>query len=363
MNNFVFTALATTLVGATSFASDTAWPELESELAALNNAPLTQDAGGPYVNGWLIGALTYNSDSEYDLNTNNDAQGFGVVGARMNVSGSVGSNYGYKIGFDFTDTGEQWIGGPGVAGDAGLTDAYATFEIAEGVSGKMGAFRTPFLRSSLVDRNDTLFLNRSYLGGLNAGRDAGIALNGAFNRVNWQIAVQNGNDGTGEGWAYTGRVDMDVMGTSSNVEGGYNAAEGTNLNIGLAFSDDTSDDYTIPATPASRDAQRLALDATLTMSGFTLFAEMVDNDTSVGDNSPYSIGAAYLFGENYEAALRWDDYDTNDNDTRYTIGVNRYINGHDAKWQLAYSGGGTDRTGSNDPQEDSVLTIGLALGF
>ncbi len=354
MNNFVFTALATTLVGATSFASDTAWPELESELAALNNAPLTQDAGGPYVNGWLIGALTYDMDSE-DINGNLTNAGFGVVGARVNLSGSVGSNYGYKVGFDFTDTGEQWIGGPGVAGDAGLTDDYATFAIGEGISGKMGAFRTPFLRSSLIDRNDTLFVNRSYLGSQYAGRDAGIAINGEFSRINWEVALQNGSDGIGEGWLWGARVDMDVIGTSSNVEGGYNAAEGTNLNIGLAINDDTADD----ASGNSQDLMQLGIDATLTMSGFSIFGEMAEKDKDNGDNSPYSIGAAYLFGENYEAALRWDDWDDADSTTRYNIGVNRYINGHDAKWQLSYSDGSSDV----EANENAVLTLGLALGF
>ena len=360
MNKFVFSMVATSLVGATSFATDTEWPELDSELAALNNAPLTQEAGGPYVNGWLIGALDWNSDSEATGTTANDDQGVNVHSLRVNMTGSVGSNYGYVIGFDFTDTGDMYrtAGNGGTAGNGvpGLTDAYGTFAIGEQVNGKIGIFRTPFLRSSLIDRNKTLFIDRSFLGGQYSQRDAGFGLSGEFSRINWEIAIQNGFDGNGEGWSWGGRVDMDVMGTSSNVEGGYNAAEGTNLNIGFAIQDDTSD---ATLGGASRDSFQWGFDATLTMEAFSVFGEIVDRDEDVGDNSPYSVGAAYLFGEQYEAALRYDDWDDLANTTRYNIVVNRYINGHDAKWQLQYSGGSSDV----EANEDSILSLGLALGF
>lgn len=359
MNKFVFSLVATTFVGATSFATDTEWPELDSELAALNNAPLTQDAGGPYVNGWLIGALDWNSDSEATGTTANDQQGVNIHGARINLSGSVGSNYGYVVGFDFTDTGELFApaGTPVAAsGTGGLTDAYGTFAIGEQVNGKIGLFRMPFLRSSLIDRNKTIFIDRSFLGGQYAARDAGFALSGQFSRVNWQFAIQNGFDGNGEGWGWGGRIDMDVIGTSSNIEGAYNAAEGTNLNVGFSIHDDTSD---MTLGGASRKAFEWGLDAYLTMEAFTLFGEMVDHDQDVGNNTPYSVGGAYLFGENYEAALRYDDWDDVANTTRYTVGVNRYINGHDAKWQLQYSGGSSDVT----TNEDSIISLGLALGF
>jgi hypothetical protein len=359
MNKFVFSALATTLVGATSFASDTAWPELDSELAALNNAPLTQEAGGPYVTGWLIGALDWNADSE-DLNSNKDSQGFNVHAARINLSGSVGKDYGYVIGMDFADTGELFApGGTPVAttGTAGLTDAYATFAIGEGLNGQLGVFRSPFLRSSLIARNKTLFIDRSFLGGMNASRDAGVSLNGEFSRMHWVVAAQNGFDNQGEGWSFTGRVDMDVIGTSSNVEGSYNAAEGTNLNVGIALRDDTSD---LTLGGASRKAFQWAIDATMTMDGgFSLFGEVVNNDDDIGNNSPWSAGVAYLFGENYEAALRFDDWDDTANTTRYNIGVNKYVSGHDAKWQLQYSDGSSDITSN----EDAVISLGLALGF
>ncbi len=354
MNKFVFTALATSLVGATSFASDTEWPELDSELAALNNAPLTQEAGGPYVNGWLIGALDYNSDSE--TNNANDAQGFAIHGARINLSGSVGSNYGYVIGMDFTDAGEQYGAISGTVGYAGITDAYGTFAIGEQVNGKIGVFRMPFLRSGLVDRNKTIFIDRSYLGGQYSARDAGISLSGSFSRFNWDFAVMNGFDSAGEGWAYGGRFDFDVIGTSSNVEGGYNSAEGTNLNLGIAIQDDTSD-QTLGG--ASRKAFQMGIDATLTSGGFSLFGEMVDKDTDIGNNTPWSVGAAFLFGGDFEVAARWDNWDDVANTDRYTVGLNRYISGHDAKWQLQYSGGSSDTVAN----EDSIISLGIALGF
>jgi Phosphate-selective porin O and P len=363
MNKFVFSALATTLIGATSFASETEWSELDSEMAAFTNAPLTQDAGGPYVNGWLIGALDYNSDSENAVNANDD-QGFNIHGARINMSGSVGTSYGYVVGFDFTDTGEMYTmaaAGNSGGGTPGLTDAYGTFAIGEQVNGKIGVFRMPFLRSALLDRNKTIFIDRSYIGSQYSSRDAGMALGGSFSRINWDIAIQNGFDGNGEGWSYGGRLSMDIIGTSSNVEGGYNSAEGTNLNIGVGYQDDTSDQA---LGGSSADRTQLAIDAYLTMGGFSVWGEMVDQDNSVvvanpGGATPYSVGLGYLFGGNYEVAGRYDDHDDAFSTTRYTIGVNRYISGHDAKWQFQYSGGSSDATAN----EDSILSVGLALGF
>lgn len=355
MNKFVFSALAATLVGATGFASD--WSELDSELAALNNAPLTQDAGGPIVTGWLIGALDYNSDSE--TNNANDSQGFNVHASRVQISGSAGEGLGYVVGFDFTDSGELYAPGGtplGTVGNGGLVDAYGTFTIGEQLNGKIGVFRMPFLRSQLIDRNDTLFIDRSMLGGMYASRDTGVSLGGSFDRINWEVAIMNGFDNQGEGWAWGGRVDMDVIGSSANCEGALGAAEGTNLNIGLAIQDDTSD---ATLGGASRDAMQWAIDATLTMEGFSIFGEMVDHDKDVGDNSPYSVGASYLINEEYEAGLRWDDWDDVANTTRYNVVVNRYVNGHDAKWQLQYSGGSSDVT----TNEDSIISLGLALGF
>jgi hypothetical protein len=356
MNKFVFSTLATALVGATSFANDTAWPELDRELAALSNAPLTQDAGGLSVSGWLIAAIT-SADAAVDGDP--DQLGTGVAASRVNLSGSLGNNYSFALGWDFTDAGELYAPqGVPVAtnGVGGLTDAYASFGVADGLDVTFGIFRRTFLRSSSIQRNRTLFIDRSALGGAHSGRDAGIGLSGNFNKVNWELTVMNGADGQTDEFAYSLHVDMDVIGSSSGNEGALNAAEGTNLNIGLSYLDDGSE-----VGGVDLDDTQTAVYAALTTGAFSAAIEMVQNDDDNGDNSPYSIGLGYLFGGNYEVAARWDDHDDDDpsNTTRMTLGVNRYIDGHDIKWQLNYSTGDSD----DDSEAPDEIALGLACGF
>jgi len=386
MNKILFGALATSLVGATGFASDTEWSELDRELAAYNSAaPLTQDSTGPFVSGWLIGAIT--SDDTPDDNVN-DVLGTGVAASRINLQGDLGNNYSFKLGFDFTDTAELWkdqngtdvngdgIGDPAAApSTAGLTDAYVNVGFSEGVSITVGGFRPTVLASSSVQRNHTLFIERSYLGRQYAYRDAGAALNFGWDRINAQIAIMNGNSGSFDDLAYYLHADIDLLGTGSDYEGGYAALEGTNLNIGVTYTDDGSDVTAINAAGGgatkaagdSRDATQLAFYATLATGGFTLWGEMVDQDDDVVvaggmGTTPYSVGLGYMFGEQYEVAFRWDDYDTMDSITRYNFGLNYYVQGHDIKWQLNFASGSDDDL-TNGNFENDVIALAIAVGF
>lgn len=386
MNKILFGALATSLVGATGFASDTEWSELDRELAAYNSAaPLTQDSTGPFVSGWLIGAIV--SDDTEDIN-GNKTLGTGVLASRINLQGDLGNNYSFKLGFDFTDTGELWkdqngtdLNGDGtgdpaaLASTAGLTDAYVNVGFTEGVSVTVGGFRPTVLASSSVQRNHTLFIERSFLGQQYSARDSGLALNFGWDRINAQVAVMNGNSGTMDEFAYYLHADIDLLGTGSDYEGGYASLEGTNFNIGVTYTDDGSDVTAINAaglgsTKAagdSRDATQLAVDASVAAGGFTVWGEMVDQDDDVkvaggAGTTPYSVGLAYLFGEQYEVALRWDDYDTTDKVTRYNFGLNYYVQGHDIKWQLNFASGSDDDL-TNGNFENDIFAVAVAVGF
>jgi hypothetical protein len=267
--------------------------------------------------------------------------------------------------------------------------------VADGLDLTIGAFNPKFLRSSDIQRNRTLSIDRSYLGGLYSDRDAGVALSGNFNRVNWQVTGTNGHDGSADSFAYSAHIDVDIIGTSSGNEGAYNSGDGANLNVGVTYADDSSDttanddfmaggDGTgllVPgvALGTSRDARLIAGYATFTMGGFTAWGEIVDQDNDATPSgfvgplgsgaTPWSFGLAYLFGGNYEVALRYDDYDNGatasnpagPGTTRYNLAVNRYIEGHDIKWQLNYSSGSDDTlTGVT---ENDVIALGIAVGF
>ena len=379
MNKFAFGALAAPLLCATSMAADTEWPELDRELAALSNAPLTQDSGGPYLNGWLISSFDYNADAE-DANSNKSDVGFNVNSARIQLEGSIAKTYGYKIGVEFFDTGELYApsGTPvGANGAAGIADAYGTFAIGEYVDFKMGIFRGPTLRSSGIDRNHTLFIERSFLGQQLSSRDAGLEIGGSFDRFHWALVAQNGMDGKTDGFAWGVDIDIDLMGEMSGNEGAYGAAEGTNLNLGLIYMDDTSD----TAAGASQKVAKLGGDVTLVTGPFSLFGEVIDYDTDTGpsiggmpigvNNTPWSAGLGYLVGEEYEIAFRYDSLDVSDqtspyyDGTRYNFVLNRYIQGHDIKWQLQFGFGDSKASGTTSDKvaEHTIIAIALALGF
>ena len=322
MNKFFTTALAGTLVCATGFASETEWPELDRELEALSSSLSTLD-GGPSLDGWAIIA--------YDNNSDTDMGDFALRSVRLNASGSNG-DYGYFVSLD------------AAGGVAGLVDAYATFGIG-GISAQMGVFRAPTLTSALIDRNQTFFIDRSMLGAAGSARDAGLQLSGDMGTVGWWLAVMDGSDGPGDDYEITGRVAVDLMGDGANGsnEGAYGAGDGTCLSASLAFQDD--------GAPLGQSS--MAVEAYFTSGPFSASVEAVDNDDA--DTTATAITVTYAFTGDWELGARMEDDDAGTE--TMTIGVNKYVSGHDVKWQVNMQN--VDTGGA----DTDTISVGLAVGF
>ena len=81
--------------------------------------------------------------------------------------------------------------------------------------------------------------------------------------------------------------------------------------------------------------------------------------TAVGKSSPWDANISYLFTPEWEAAARYQHSDDAEKTTAYTIGVNRYVKGHDIKWQAEY-----EHIKTNNASGDiSVWGVGLAVSF
>jgi hypothetical protein len=322
MNKFFTTALAGSLVCATGFASETEWPELDRELEALSSTLSTLD-GGPSLGGWGIIA--------YDNNSDGDVGDFALRSVRLNASGSNG-DYGYFVSLD------------AAGGVAGLVDAYATFGIG-GISAQMGVFRAPTLTSALIDRNQTFFIDRSALGAADAGRDAGLMVSGDMGTVGWWLAVMDGSDLAGDDYEITGRVAVDLMGDGANGsnEGAYGAGDGTCLSASLAFQDDGG--------PLGQSS--MAVEAYFTSGPFSASVEAVDNDDA--DTTATGITVTYAFTGDWELGARMEDDDAGTE--TMTIGVNKYVSGHDVKWQVNMQN--VDTGGA----DTDTISVGLAVGF
>jgi hypothetical protein len=347
MNKLVYSSLVLTLVSTPGFATE--WANLDQEINNLNASLDSHTATGPKLGGWLRSRFV-DTDAEADLDKNGDnadKQGFQLDAVRLEISGDAGADYGYKVSFDLAD------------GSAELKDAYVTFKLGDMATAKMGQFKTDFLRSSTVAQNRLVLLDRTALGKneLWDGRQMGLGIMGNFETIGWSLSAQNGDDGlsgdpvTGDNeHKFAAKVSADLMGGGiGKAEGAYGANDGTALSAGLSWLDDGSFDA----------GSAIGLEVGLTMSGFSLAGEFVDLDDDVGNNTPWDITGSYLFTQNWEAAVRYQDWDDGFDTTQMTVGVNYYISGHDIKWTAQY-----DTIDSDDADEEKdTLSLGLGVSF
>lgn len=372
MNKLVLGALTTAVVGAASLASETEWPELDRELEALSSTYQDQTSGGPEIDGWIIGAWDYSSDLTTTDDTTGevkDLSGVRMRSARLRAMGDV-NNYGYKLEFDFFDSeqnlfvqnvlGLSSTDGSGIfdSGEGDPTghvlDAYGEVNVADSFNIRLGRFRPPVLQSALIDRNRTVFIDRSILGSIFATRDEGAMVNGDFERVGWYLAVQNGTDGVADDYLFTGRLTVDILGEGAGLtnEGAYNSGEETNLMLGASFSDDG----------ALQDGTIIAGEAYLSSGPFALSGEIGDFDNSFGtlaNSTPWAATGTYMITENYEIALRWEEVDDAANSQVWSGGINWYHDDWNTKWQLQYSTSNSDQVAL----EADVVSLGLVVSF
>jgi hypothetical protein len=354
MNKLVYSAAALTLVSAPGLASENEWSSLDQEIASLTSSLNTQNTG-PKVGGWVISSWRFSDDIDVDPSTPSvdDENGFQLDSVRVEITGDAGSGYSYKISFDFSDN----VNGTDAGGDdftienvGTLKDAYATWKIGDMVTGKMGRFKTPFLRSALVSDNKLLFLERTLLGDLFSARDIGIMFSGQFDTIDWHASAQNGTDGQAEDYLFAGRITANLMGAGvGKVEGAYGAGEETNLTAGVAISDDGAVD----------SGMALALEAALTSGPFSVAGELVDLDDDIGDATPWDVTGSYMFSDMYEVAARYEDADDTNDTTVWRVGVNRYTQGHDIKWQAQFASSDSDV----DTLEVDEFAVGLVVSF
>ena len=374
MNKYLIGALALTATSTPGIASENEWLSMDSELESLRSFSAQSD--GPNLSGWIISSLRFASDVTGGLSadgTANDVGGFNLDSVRLNLDGSVGE-YSYMVSAELGEAD-----GAGAGNRVGtLLDAYVDWTIGESVNLRMGNFRQPFLKSGLVSRNRTLFVDRSALGSLFAGRQAGVMFSGDFEQIRWAIAAQNGFiDGIGDELLITGRVEVDVLGGGvGDIEGAYGASDESNLTVGLAFGDEGGHD----------DGTHIAVDAQFTSGPFFASAEVVSFDDGTGappvfgfgwpgvagvplvglsdtsDTTPFALTGSYMFGEDeYEVGVRFEDSDNVNDETAITVGINRYVRGHDIKWTLSYTMFDTDAALPAD--DTDVISLALGMSF
>lgn len=367
MSKLVYSALALTLVSAPGIASDKEWSSLDQDIENLSSSLAAQKTGGPKLGGYILTSYRHSSDEPLQVG-GEDRSGFFMEKARIEVSGDINDDYSYKVSVEVGSSDKSDNPNPG---DTGVTirDAYVNFRIAEGVNGRMGRFKQPFNRYSLISSSRQLFLDRTALGELFRGRDLGLMVFGNFDTIDYYLAAQNGSDGAADEHLFTGRVQANVLGGGvGKVEGAYGAGDETRLSVGAAVQEDGTLD----------DGLNWTIDAAMTQGPFSISGELVDFDdgddgagygfshpyvelvggaTDIADTTPWSAQASYMFTEMYELAVRYEDADDDDDTRSYGAVVNRYVQGHDIKWLVQWV-----RIESDAGAAEDVDEFGLGLG-
>jgi len=373
MKKTICRALAIVIASSLAYAGSESeeWLSLDKELAKLNSSLVPQGGGAMEINGFIRSSYVNGQDLAAE-----DTGGFSIDNARLIVHGSVG-DYGYYVSLEGSNAPQFYdvAAGPGLIeveditgmGDqVGVLDAFGSWNINDQIALRMGQFRPQVLHSSQLDPSNLLFIDRTVQGLTFAGRDIGVEISGTFDQLSWWIGAQNGQDNMTDELAYYARAEFEAMGEGwGDVQGAFGAPEDNCLTIGAAFySDQTMDD---------EDWDIISVDAGWTGSGFSASGEFVNYAEDIfdggSDSSQWNATLAYLFAPEWEGAVRYEDL-TEDNilgqeAQLITVGINRYVSGHDVKWSLNWTDINYSASASSDDVGDdtAVIQLGLTVGW
>lgn len=357
MNKFVLGALALTATSAPSLAGTGTeeWTKLDKDIESLASS-LAPQGSGATVSGFVKTSYAGSDDVLIPFDTNgngviapgegNDLGGVSLDIVRLNFDGTVG-NFGVHVALDGAAEASflpsHLTGNTGIAFLVVVLDAYVDFKMTNEISGRVGDFRPPFLAEGWNSEDQLLFMDRSALGNFAAMRDLGLMFSGQFGQVGAHLAAMNGADGPGDEHALAGRVNFTVMGAAPTVEGAYGATGQQNLTIGGGYYDDAAvDDATAWCVDAAFNAG--ALSAMVSMVdfddgiGFSLPADSVATPSHTFGSTPWMAAVAFMIVPNqWELALRMEDFDDEQDTTAVTLGANCYLSGHAAKVQINFS--------------------------
>ncbi len=314
--------------------------------AGYDNGAVLSSADGNWmvrVNGLLQSRWVY---SEIDEGTDDDDEGrAGFENPRIKLSFSghvVDPSWFYKITHNFTDRGNDGF-------RDGTLEAYIGHDYGNGTKIALGAMKAPVLREELVGGGHQLAVERSVLNyATTAGYQNGIKV--AHEADQWRAAFMfsNGVDDffNGQGsaleedteYAISIRGEFLISGMWEQFRD-FTSPQGSEqgIMIGVAYYDQSdedgdssdSDDYTI-----------FTVDGSIEGDGWNAFAAYIqaDDDDDTGtdfDVDGFIIQGGIYLNETWELYARWEDADwdsTNEDLSIFTVGVNKYFAGHNAKW-------------------------------
>ena len=293
--------------------------------------------------------LVYNSQDPADPATDDDRTGFENTRTKFILSGNVVSpDWYYKFEVDFGSNGGT-VNGDDDRTDTG--DAYLGYDFGNGWTIRGGTYKAPFLREESVDSRYQLAVERSLVNYIfTAGRTDGISTR--YSADNWRIAFGT-NDGINNGQSAFGTPDVDfaisargewlVMGNWDQFMDFTSPSDSeTGLLVGAAFHWETNEDDAAPGI-FDADTVLFTVDGSYEAGGWNVYGafmyKSVEDPAGLGvepDQTGIMFQGGYYFTDEWEGFARyeWADLDTVgvDDVSILTFGVNRYFDGHNAKW-------------------------------
>jgi hypothetical protein len=270
-------------------------------LADADSRAMMQGNGSPVtvnVHGLLQTRYDYSGGGDAEAN-----HGFSVPRARLSISGDL-YNWGYKVS-------GQWTEG----GTFDLLDAYAEGGLFGGDL-RVGQFKSPFMREVLVDRADTLMVDRSIVSNqFGQGRSQGVQWSRDFGMVDFAAAYTDGFNtangaGVQNGQAFTARAGFDI-------------SKWWNVGAAISYNDEVATDYTT-----------YTVDSLVTLGNFDLTAAYVATSGDAGDNWGTTLQAAYQCMDDLQGYVAYEYGElegVTENLSTFTVGANYFINDN-VKW-------------------------------
>jgi len=220
-------------------------------------------------------AATYNGDPEM-------GDGTEIRRARLYLEGTMYSDWGYKLQYDFASTGSN---------GKGIADAYVTYNGFDALQLKVGNFKDPFSLEQQTSSKFVMFTERSLAGAFAAGRHIGAMA--STKHKNWSLAgglfgdsltATNGAaHDQDEGWGLGARATFAPINEKAKV---------VHLGLGLNYRDTGGAGTTSFKSQAETHIGGINIVNTGTISNVTDFTKVgLELATVMG---PFSAQAEYI---------------------------------------------------------------------
>lgn len=333
-------------------------PKLFGEISLQEQFPVVDDMR---VGGLLRAYYDY-ADSELSTDGDNVA-GFRFYDAQVWFQAEL---HGYEL-FLRADAGNA-SAFPLIDPDSGLgeiefLDAYVRKSLNENFAFFFGQFKCPLVSSGNIGDGNLAMIERTRIGQLFSMPGAyqpGAAVTYDGGPFHAKVVLQNGADSASDGNGIVVRGEYKIGSGQGIQEGALGKPDGFNATFGLGYFMDDSD------LMGEDFGSAWAADAYATINHLSLHAEVLAADEELAGNAlgnadedalPYSATVGYLFHENWEGFVRYQDLDNDADATLIGGGVNYYVAEHSAKWQLNVS------QYDDDAVDGLIAQIGFAIGL